>query len=43
MQYAVLDDLGALPYKLARPILLKVDNPEKLVCHTNIHLALTLP
>lgn len=36
MQYTALDDLGALPYKLARPILLKVDNPEKLVCHKQI-------
>lgn len=30
----VLDDIGNLPYALARPILLKVDNPEKLVCTT---------
>ena len=27
----MLDDIGQLPYALARPILLKVDNPEKLV------------
>ncbi|KAJ5295265.1 hypothetical protein PENANT_c001G04378 [Penicillium antarcticum] len=26
----VLDNLGSLPYALARPILLKVDNPQKL-------------
>ncbi|KAJ5140672.1 hypothetical protein N7448_004080 [Penicillium atrosanguineum] len=26
----VLNDIGSLPYALARPILLKVDNPEKL-------------
>ncbi|KAJ5920969.1 hypothetical protein N7466_009295 [Penicillium verhagenii] len=25
-----LDDIGELPYKLVRPILMKVDNPEKL-------------
>ncbi|CAI7662028.1 unnamed protein product [Penicillium pancosmium] len=26
----MLDDIGSLPYALARPMLLKVDNPEKL-------------
>ncbi|KAJ5750645.1 hypothetical protein N7533_007673 [Penicillium manginii] len=26
----MLDDIGSLPYALARPVLLKVDNPEKL-------------
>jgi elongin-A len=29
--HLVLDDIGSLPYALARPVLLKVDNPEKLV------------
>ncbi|KAJ5084220.1 RNA polymerase II transcription factor SIII subunit A [Penicillium alfredii] len=28
--FRFLDDLGSLPYSLARPILLKIDNPEKL-------------
>lgn len=32
--FTVLEDLGAMPYTLARPILLRVDNPQKLVCHT---------
>lgn len=30
--YLDLDDLGAMPYMLARPILQNVQNPEKLVC-----------
>jgi len=30
----VLDDIGSLPYALVRPMLLKVDNPEKLVSAT---------
>jgi hypothetical protein len=34
MDRLVLDNLGSLPYALARPILLKVDNPQKLVRHT---------
>jgi elongin-A len=33
-----LDNLGSLPYTLARPILLKVDNPQKLVRHTPLLL-----
>lgn len=32
--HLVLDDIGSLPYALARPMLLKVDNPEKLVSGT---------
>lgn len=31
MCFSDLDDLGAMPYSLARPILLNIHNPEKLV------------
>jgi hypothetical protein len=38
MDRLVLDNLGSLPYALARPILLKVDNPQKLVRHIPLPL-----
>ena len=29
--YLDLDDIGSIPYSLARPFLLKIESPEKLV------------
>ena len=31
--YLDLDDIGSIPYPLARPFLLKIESPEKLVSH----------
>ncbi|CAG8011999.1 unnamed protein product [Penicillium nalgiovense] len=36
-----LDDLGAMPYSLARPILLNIHNPEKL-CQTHLLIPFSL-
>ena len=37
-----LNDIGSIPYALARPFLLKVESPEKLVRHLPfLHLLIT--